>query len=91
MWVLFPIQTLINYAWATCGAAARRLTCFGVVLEVRNLVTRANLVPWVFSLSNIGEREDPEDEVKGRGWSYWEERWGREIENTAEMADDFTN
>ena len=35
----------------------------GTVFEVRNLVTRANLVPRVFSLYNIGKREDPEDEV----------------------------
>ena len=33
------------------------------VLEVRSLITRANLVPRVFSLSNIGKQEDPGDEV----------------------------
>ena len=55
----------------------------GAVLEVRNLVTRANLVPRVFSLSNIGKREDPGDEV---GHAQKRRALGWEIEN---MVDDF--
>ena len=45
-----------------------------------DLVPGDNLVPRVFSLSNVGEREDP-------GGEETEELWGREIKN---MADDFT-
>ena len=59
------------------------------VLEERNLVAGANLVPRVFSLSNIKEREDPGDEEREELWVERLRTWRMISQGSTEEIGDF--